>query len=85
MSETNSETTDDFESAEAMLSGLHVITLSYDTSGAEPPELDLGDASPFFAAALFAQAIEALEMTFPYPRIKVDGKIYFDPYPNDDE
>lgn len=69
----------DLEFQEADLNGLNVITIRYDESG-EPPEVDLGDASPWLAATIFERAIELLTQGFPLPRIFRNGSLLIDPY-----
>lgn len=47
------------------LTGIHVITISYNDTGPTVPTIDLGDCSPWTAIALLKAAMDSLEIMIP--------------------
>jgi len=47
------------------MSGIHVITISYNEVGPTVPTIDLGDCSPWTALTLLKAAMDSLEIMIP--------------------
>jgi hypothetical protein len=66
------------------LPSLQVITIMYSENDGNPPEVDLGNTSPWFAVTLLEQVAASLSMTLIPPTIRYEGRVIFEAVHNDD-
>lgn len=66
--------------AEGLTSTINVITISYDNENPSVPQVDLGDAHPYFAQALLQDIARSLSQTTPWPQITYRGDVIFAPH-----
>jgi|JI9StandDraft_1071089.scaffolds.fasta_scaffold02801_13 hypothetical protein len=54
---------------------LHIITIMYDTTSGDVPQLDLGDCSPWIAMTLLQTAMDTVQLMIPPVDITYKGQV----------